>query len=124
METKEKTLIFGSTLKLIRLEKELTMRKFSDITGISPAYLCDLEKGYRKGNLETVKTICEKLTLTKEEHKMLMNAFYRDHLSLPEDIIYYLIDNDLLDSIRNIKENDQHGESVKTLSLNFNQKKN
>ena len=124
METKEKTLKFGSTLKLIRLEKELTMRKFSDITGISPAYLCDLEKGYRKGNLELVRTICEKLTLTKQEHKMLMNAYYRDHLSLPEDIIYYLIDNDLLDSIRNIKENDQHGESVKTLSLNLNQKKN
>lgn len=122
METVKKSLSFGTTLKLIRIEKNLTMRKFSDFTGISPAYLCDLEKGFRKGNLEIAQTICEKLILTEEQTKMLMNAFYRDHLTLPEDIIHYLIDNDLLDSIRDIKKSDQCGESVKTLALNLNKK--
>lgn len=122
MKTIKKALLFGTALKLIRIEKNLTMRKFSDITGISPAYLCDLEKGNRKGTLEVAKTICEKLILAEEETKMLMNAFYREHLTLPEDIIYYLLDNDLLGSIKTIKENDKCGKSIKTLSLNINKK--
>ena len=122
MENKEKHISFSTTLKLIRAQKNLTVRKFSEITGVSPAYICDLEKGYRKGTLEMVNTISERLMLSENENKLLMNSFYRDHLSLPEDIIYYLIDNDLLDSIKTIKENDKCGEIIKTLALNLNKK--
>lgn len=122
MENKEKHISFSTTLKLIRAQKNLTVRKFSEITGISPAYICDLEKGYRKGTLETVNTISERLILSENENKLLMNSFYRDHLSLPEDIIYYLIDNDLLDSIRTLKKNDKNGDHIKTLALNINKK--
>ena len=124
MNSLKKQLTFGDTLKLIRIQKNLTIRNFSEITGISPAYICDLEKGYRKGNLNTVMKISEKLILSGDENKMLMYSFYREHLSLPEELIYYLIDNDLLDSIKIIKENDKNGERIKTLALNLKQKKN
>lgn len=124
MNSLKKQLTFGDTLKLIRIQKNLTIRNFSEITGISPAYICDLEKGYRKGNLNTVMKISEKLILSEDENKMLMYSFYREHLSLPEELIYYLIDNDLLDSIKIIKENDKNGERIKTLALNLKQKKN
>ena len=124
MENNEEHLTFSTTLKLIRAQKNLTIRKFNEITGISPAYICDLEKGYRKGTLEIVNIISKKLMLSKDENKLLMNSFYRDHLSLPQELIYYLIDNDLLDSIKFIKENDQNGNSIKTLASNLHQKKN
>lgn len=113
----------GNIIKYIRTKKNLTIRSFSDITGISPAYICDLEKGFRKGTLETVNIISKKLMLTGAENKVLFNAFYRDHLSLPEDLIYYLIDNDLLDSISILKEKDPDGSNIKRLSLNLENNK-
>lgn len=116
MNNEIEKLSFCNTLKYIRFKRDLTIRKFSEITGISPAYICDLEQGHRKGNLGIVKNISEKLILSEEDHKILINAFYRDHLSLPEDLIYYLIDNDLLDSIKILKEFDQDGSNIKRLS--------
>lgn len=106
----------GQVIKYLRAKKHLTIRKLSEITGISPAYICDIEQGFRKGTIDTVNIISDRLALNGFENKLLFNAYYRDHLSLPENLIYYLIDNDLLDSINIIKENDQDGSYIKRLA--------
>lgn len=123
MSNINETLSFGNTLKYIRAKRNLPIRKFSEITGISPAYICDLEKGHRKGTFEILTNISEKLILSEHEQKILINAFYRDRMSLPKNLINYLIDNDLLETLNILTEYDKDGANIKSLALKLKNNK-
>lgn len=123
MNNTQEHLILGNTLKLIRAQRDLTMRKFSEITGISPTHICDLENGNRRGTLQVIQKISKTLILSEDENKLLMNAFFHDNSMLPKDLLYYLISNDLLDTIKILKEYDQDGSNVKRLAQNLENNK-
>ena len=107
---------FGSVLNGIRTSRELTIRDFSEATGFSAGYLCDLENSNRMGSLEVINKISNKICTSEEENKAMVKAYMCDRLTLPSELIYYLVENELLESIKIIKEHDPKGESIKKLA--------
>ena len=55
------------------LVRKMTMRDFADKVHISPAYLCDIEKGYRKPPEKYLEKFAEVLMITDADE---LNAFY------------------------------------------------
>lgn len=120
----EEKLIFGFILKKIRNNREISIRRLASILGISAVYLSDLENNARKVTLNVIEKIKSNLILTEDEEQLMMNAFTHDRLNVPVEILYYLIDNDLLDSIKTIKKEDAKGESIKRLAKTFKTENN
>jgi transcriptional regulator with XRE-family HTH domain len=64
---------FGEYVKQRRESLKMTMRDFAEKVQISPAYLCDIEKGNRKPPVKYLEKIAEVLQITNAEE---LNAFY------------------------------------------------
>ncbi len=64
---------FGEYVKQRRESLKMTMRDFADKVKISPAYLCDIEKGNRKPPEKFLDKFAEVLQITDAEE---LNAFY------------------------------------------------
>ena len=64
---------FGEHVKQRRESLKMTMRDFAEKVQISPAYLCDIEKGNRKPPVKYLEKIAEVLQITDAEE---LNAFY------------------------------------------------
>jgi transcriptional regulator with XRE-family HTH domain len=69
----KKHLPFGEYVKQRRESLEMTMRDFAEKVQISPAYLCDIEKGNRKPPVKYLEKIAEILQITNTEE---LDAFY------------------------------------------------
>lgn len=123
MNIENETLIFGQFLKEIRNNRKMSLRSFAGILGVSAAYLLDLENNARKVTINIINKIKSNLVLTQDEELKMEKAFMHDRLIISTDLLYYLIDNDLLDSIKTIQEEDKKGESIKRLALTFKQNK-
>ena len=37
--------MFGNNIRILRKERKISLEKFSEMTGISKGYLCDIENG-------------------------------------------------------------------------------
>ena len=64
---------FGEQVKQRRESLEMTMRDFAERVKISPAYLCDIEKGNRKPPEKYLAKFAEVLLITDAEE---INEFY------------------------------------------------
>ena len=64
---------FGEYVKQRRESMKMTMRDFAEKVQISPAYLCDIEKGNRKPPEKYLEKFAEVLQITDAEE---LNAFY------------------------------------------------
>ena len=64
---------FGEYVKQRRESLKLTMRDFAEKVQISPAYLCDIEKGNRKPPERYLEKFAEVLEISGAEE---LNAFY------------------------------------------------
>ena len=112
----DSSLKFAKILKDIRESREISIRLFSSICGFSPAYISDLEKSNRKPTLNVINSIIENIPLSKEEKDSLLKAFNRDRLNIDEELLHYIIDNDLVESLRVFKEFDSDGSHVKSFA--------
>ena len=70
---KKNSLPFGEYVKQRREQLELTMRDFAESIQISPAYLCDIEKGNRNPPAKHLDKFAEVLRITDAEE---LNKFY------------------------------------------------
>lgn len=64
---------FGEFVKQRRECLKMTMRDFAEKVKISPAYLCDIEKGNRKPPERYLEKFAEVLQITDSDE---LNAFY------------------------------------------------
>ena len=64
---------FGEYVKQRRESLSMTMRDFAEKVKISPAYLCDIEKGNRRPPEKYLEKFAEVLQMTDSEE---LNAFY------------------------------------------------
>ena len=110
---------FGSFLKSMRYNRALTMRDFANVLGISAAYISDLENGNRKPTINLLNKISSSLALTEEESKVMFEAFSYDRLQVCPDIVHYLLDNDLIETLNTLKQYDSDGSKVKKFTLNL-----
>lgn len=69
----KKHLPFGEYVKQRRESLEMTMRDFAEKVQISPAYLCDIEKGNRKPPVKYLEKIAEVLQIFDVDE---LNTFY------------------------------------------------
>lgn len=122
MKLENEQLQFGAVLRSIRQQRELSVRAMSKLCGVSPIYISDLENNNRKVTLNVINNITGKVVLTKEENEQMMQAYSHDRLDIPVELLYYLIDNDLLDSIKTFKEYDSNGTIVKQLAKSLKDK--
>ena len=120
MDFENEKLIFGQTIKEIRTNRKMSVRALASTLGVSAVYLSDLENSARKVTLTVVDKVKSNLILSEEEEKKVMSAFSHDRLDIPVELLYYLIDNELVDSLKTIQKEDVKGESIKCLALKFN----
>lgn len=64
---------FGEYVKQKRETLKMTMRDFAEKIQISPAYLCDIEKGNRKPPVKYLQKIAEVLQIIDSDE---LNSFY------------------------------------------------
>lgn len=64
---------FGEYVKQRRETLKMTMRDFAEKIEISPAYLCDIEKGNRKPPVKYLEKIAEVLQIIDSDE---LNSFY------------------------------------------------
>ncbi len=74
----------GEKLRELRKEKKLSLRKLSEITGISHTYIADIEKGVLSGRHDTLDKLIDALEESEEKRKKLYRL--RDWESTPESI--------------------------------------
>jgi transcriptional regulator with XRE-family HTH domain len=121
MNFENENLIFGQTIKEIRVSRKMSIRALAVALGVSPVYLSDLENSSRKVTSTVIEKVKSSLELSEDEEAKVMSAFSHDRLDIPVELLYYLIDNDLLDSLKTIQKEDSKGESIKCLALKFKQ---
>ncbi len=74
----------GEKLRELRKENKLSLRKLSEITGISHTFIADIEKGVLNGRHDTLNKLIDALEKNEEERKKLYRL--RDWESTPESI--------------------------------------
>lgn len=120
MSNYEDKLMFGKVLNDIRCKRGLTFRKMAAILDFCCAYLCDLEKGNRLPTLEVIQRLKEKLNITEEEYLKLSDAYALAHSTIPQDVMQYIIDNELISTIRTLKRVDETGTKTKEFVYTLN----
>ena len=110
------TLTFGKFLTLKRQELGYTIREFSKMLALSPAYVCGMEKGKKPApSPETQMKIAQALSLTESEEELLFDlaVMTKREGTIPGDVWQYiLMDGDILMFLRDSKRKRVKGEDL------------
>lgn len=60
----KKEIHIGKILKQYRLQKDYTQEKASEITGLAPRYISQIERGLSNGSIETLIKFCDAYDIT------------------------------------------------------------
>lgn len=117
MKEIEAKLMFGNALRTIRTARTLTVRGFAKVVGYSAVYISDLENGNRKPTLEMINILNEKLFLTEDEFKSLQKGYLFAHPEnvIPLEVMYYILENNLIDALKTLETTDKTGTKIKQL---------
>ena len=118
MTEEQGKLMFGKALRQIRTKRNLSLRELAKILEFSPAYISDLETSNRLPTLEVISRISKNLVLSEEEVFLLNNGYTYAHpsISIPSDVLYYILENNLIDTIRQLETLDKKGLKIKMLA--------
>ncbi|SCY68822.1 helix-turn-helix transcriptional regulator [Ruminococcus sp. YE282] len=90
---------FGAFLSEKRVLKDISLRHFSKIIGISPEYLSKIENNLRPAPKDIVlEKIADKLSLSIEDREILFDlaAESKAKLSLATDLVEYIRENEIV----------------------------
>lgn len=90
---------FGTFLEEKRTLKNISLRGFSRIIGISPEYLSKIENNLRPAPKDIIlKKIADKLSLSIEDREILFDlaADSKANLSIATDLIKYIRENEIV----------------------------
>ena len=82
----------GKVFQEYRLKNNMTQNDVSDITGLEPRHISQLERGFTKGSIDTLLKLCNAYKIT------------------PDVILYDLLDDDTKNMVK------MYGEKFKKLS--------
>lgn len=112
---------FGEYVKNRRLSLNLGLRELALKLEISPAYLCDVENGYRYAPVKVLNQMKKYLKITSEEEKEFDDLAYLTYNTCAPDLIAYLIANkNARKAIRLAVEKEISGEQLLELVGNCN----
>lgn len=84
---------FADFIHTKRTERDLTLRGFAAILGVSPAFISDVEKGRRFPGSELMQTIASVLQLSEDDTVLMYDLAAQDRGGVPDDIIRLLVEN-------------------------------
>lgn len=67
MEKSTENIIYGKTLQEIRKKNHLTQEEVSQITGLEPKYISQIECGITKGTINTMLKFCQAYEVTPND---------------------------------------------------------
>lgn len=114
---------FGITLNEMRINRKITLRGLANLLNYSPTYISDIEKGKRLPTLELIERI-NILCPTEIELNNLNKGYILARPTSLTDIITYICNNDLIDTIRELKQMDKDGTKIKKMVLDIKQEDN
>lgn len=83
-----KELYFPEFLTEFRKQMNLSIREIAKIWGISPSYVCALESGERKINIDLINSLIEKLELDSSVKEELYKICEHDNPCLEKEVSY------------------------------------
>lgn len=95
----ETELTFGSYVKAKRVEKQITLRKMSELIGISPNHLCNIENDNRSAPAkEVLNKMIELFRLGKNEIELFLDlaAETKNYNAVADDLPKYINENDIV----------------------------
>lgn len=95
----EDTATFGGFLKEKRQSKNISLRKFAELAGISPVYMCNMEKDRNPAPSEEVLNRMVKLLLLTEEETARFFDLAAKSKKIPavsQDLPAYIMDRDIV----------------------------
>lgn len=90
---------FGVFINKRRNEKQISLRSFSSMIGISPEYLSKIENGLRAAPKDAVvKRISEALVLNDDEQEILFDlaASSKSSPTVAGDLVEYIMNNEIV----------------------------
>ena len=98
----EEKLKLGKVIKLLRIEKEISLRALADHVGLSPSNMTYIERGVNVPTGEVYLKILDKLK-PNDKTRAKMDKFYMQIRNLPPpDVCEILLKNpELINKIRN-----------------------
>ena len=98
MKNIQKTETFGEFLKAKRRQRDISLRKFAEMSEISPVYMCNLEKNRNPAPSEEILSrMIHLLLLSAEEAAIFFDlaAKSKNAPTVSQDITKYIMSKDL-----------------------------
>lgn len=64
MEKKDINIKYGKILRIYRKKNNLTLEKVSEISGLAPRYISQIERGESIGSINTLLSLCNAYKIT------------------------------------------------------------
>lgn len=98
---------FGMFITAKRKEKEISLRQFAKLVGISPVHTSNIERGERAAPpFDTLNRMAEVLSLSQSEQYYMYDlaAQTRSGVSIAQDLVVYIFENPyIVDVLRSAK---------------------
>ena len=91
--------LFGLLIREKRTEKQISLRGFSRIIGISPVYLSRIENGSRSApSDDVIEKMAKALAFNEKERELMYDlaAQSKNSLSLASDLVIYINKNEII----------------------------
>ena len=108
-------LSFGLFVKQRRKELNITLKEFAEMSGISIAYLCDVENGQRYAPFNHLNAYQNILQIDKDDSDLFLDLAYCTKHSHPDINEYVLQNPKLREFLRLAKHNNLSDEELTNL---------
>ena len=88
MIDKDFNIKYGKTLQEYRKKNHFTQEKVSELTGLSPRYISQIERGELKGTLKTLLSFCNAYRISPND---LLNSFLDYEVNVNQNSYDYKI---------------------------------
>ena len=119
----KKDLQFPAYIEKFKKEKNLTKKALAQRLGFATTYIWDLENGHRRITLSIATRFIKNFDLDENEVNEIYEIYNHDNGIIPADLVYFIVNNKLIDDIRTIKEYDSKGQTIKKLAESYEKKR-
>lgn len=86
MEKKDINIKYGKILRIYRKKNNLTLEKVSEISGLAPRYISQIERGESIGSISTLLNLCNAYKITPND--ILLGFLEPENLSTKDGYDY------------------------------------
>jgi len=106
MPRKKETMLFGDFIREKRLENEMTARELAKTLGISPVYMCDMEKNRSCAVDEILDKLIQVFSLDEGETRRMYDLVAIARKTVSPDLHNYIMGKELVQTA--LREANKH----------------